>query len=63
INHVEIVGDAKNVKDLKESNVIAQIDMTKVALAQGQQTVEVDIVVTSTKDVYARGTYYATIKN
>lgn len=63
INHVELVGDKQELKELKGSDVVAQIDMAQVALAQGQQTVEVDIIVTSTDKVFARGTYYVTIKN
>ena len=41
----------------------AEIDMTKVSLAQGQQTVAAEIIIPSTDEAYARGTYYATIKN
>ena len=36
--------------------------MAKVSLAQGQQTVEVQIIIPSETSVFARGTYYATIK-
>lgn len=63
INHVELVGDKTALKELTASQVIAQIDMSKVSLAQGQQTVEVDIIITSSSKVFARGTYYATIRN
>ena len=63
INHVEIVGDKEVVNALKADSVIAQLDMAQVALAQGQQTVEVDIIIPSTNAVFARGTYYVTIRN
>lgn len=63
INNVEIVGESDAVDKLSDGSVIAQIDMSQVSLAQGQQTVEVDIIIPSTDKVYARGTYYATIKN
>lgn len=63
INNVEIVGEADAVAALSSGSVIAQIDMSQVSLAQGQQTVEVDIIIPSTHKAYARGTYYATIKN
>lgn len=63
IHNVEIVGEASAVEALTGDNIVAEIDMTKVSLAQGQQTVAVDIVIPSTDAVYARGTYYATIKN
>ncbi|MBE6895049.1 MAG: hypothetical protein E7483_05570 [Ruminococcaceae bacterium] len=63
INHVEIVGDKETIENLADSGVIAQLDMTQVALAQGQQTVEVDIIIPSTSKAFARGTYYATIRN
>ena len=62
INHVEIVGEKSAVKRIDDSKVIAQIDMAKVSLAQGQQTVEVQIIIPSETSVFARGTYYATIK-
>ena len=63
INHVEIVGEKSVVEELSADDVIAQIDMTQVALAQGQQTVEVDIIIPSTDKAFVRGTYYVTIKN
>ncbi|MBQ6896996.1 MAG: hypothetical protein IJN69_07305 [Oscillospiraceae bacterium] len=63
INNVEIVGAAADVEALTDDSVVAEIDMTKVSLAQGQQTVAVDIIITSTHAAYARGTYYVTIKN
>lgn len=63
INHVEIVGEKSVVKELSADDVIAQIDMTQVALAQGQQTVEVDMIIPSTDKAFVRGTYYVTIKN
>ena len=63
ISNVEIVGDAAVVEVLSNGSVIAQIDASQVSLAQGQQTVEVDIIIPSTDKAYARGTYYATIKN
>ena len=63
INNVEIVGAAADVEALTDDSVVAEIDMTKVSLAQGQQTVAVDIIITSTHAADARGTYYVTIKN
>ena len=63
ISNVEIVGQKDVVETLSDGSVIAQIDMSQVSLAQGQQTVEVDIIIPSTGKAYARGTYYATIKN
>ncbi|MBR2028735.1 MAG: hypothetical protein IKA10_07120 [Oscillospiraceae bacterium] len=63
INHVEIVGDKKVVEELTDDSVIAQLDMTQVALAQGQQTVEVEMIIPSTDAAFVRGTYYVTIKN
>ena len=63
INHVEIVGDKTVVEKLEADKVIAQLDMTKVALAQGQQTVEVDVIIPSTDAAFVRGTYYVTIRN
>ena len=63
ISNVEIVGEASVVENLSNGSVIAQIDMSHVSLAQGQQTVEVDIIIPSTSKAYAKGTYYATIKN
>ena len=63
INHVEIVGDKTVVEKLEADKVIAQLDMTKVALAQGQQTVEVDVIIPSTDEAFVRGTYYVTIRN
>ena len=63
INHVEIVGDKAVVEKLEADKVIAQLDMTKVALAQGQQTVEVDVIIPSTDAAFVRGTYYVTIRN
>ena len=63
INHVEIVGDKKVVEVLTADSVIAQLDMTQVALAQGQQTVEVEMIIPSTEAAFVRGTYYVTIKN
>lgn len=63
INNVEIVGNADAVEAISAGSVIAQIDMSQVSLAQGQQTIEVDVIIPSTDKVYARGTYYATIKN
>ena len=63
INHVEIVGDKEVVEKLTGDDVIAQLDMTQVALAQGQQTVEVEMIIPSTDAAFVRGTYYVTIKN
>ncbi len=63
IHNVEIVGKASVVEELEGDSVVAEIDMTKVSLAQGQQTVAVEIIIPSTHEAYARGTYYATIKN
>lgn len=63
INNVEIVGEEAAVEALDGENIVAEIDMTKVSLAQGQQTVAVDIIIPSTNKAYARGTYYVTIKN
>ncbi|MBE6879099.1 MAG: hypothetical protein E7488_08085 [Ruminococcaceae bacterium] len=63
IHNVEIVGKASVVEELTGDNIVAEIDMTKVSLAQGQQTVAVEIIIPSTHEAYARGTYYATIKN
>jgi len=63
IHNVEIVGKTNVVEKLSGDNVIAEIDMTKVSLAQGQQTVAVEVIIPSTDEAYARGTYYATIKN
>lgn len=63
INHVEIVGEKDVVEKLSADNVIAQLDMTQVALAQGQQTVEVNMIIPSTDKAFVRGTYYVTIKN
>lgn len=63
ISNVEIIGEASVVEGLSSGSVIAQIDMSHVSLAQGQQTVEVDVIIPSTGKAYAKGTYYATIKN
>ena len=63
INNVEIVGTQEAVDALAEGSVIAQIDLAQVSLAQGQQTVEVDVIIPSTDKAYARGTYSVTIKN
>ena len=63
ISNVQIAGEKDVIESLSAGSVIAQIDMSKVSLAQGQQTVEVDIIIPSTSKAYARGTYYATIKN
>ena len=63
INNVEIVGKKSVIDALDADSVVAEIDMTKVSLAQGQQTVQVEIIIPSTSEAYARGTYYATIKN
>ena len=63
ISNVEIVGEADVVEKLSAGSVIAQIDMSYVLLAQGQQTVEVDVIIPSTGKAYAKGTYYVTIKN
>ena len=63
INNVEIVGKKSVVDKLSGDSIVAEIDMTKVSLAQGQQTVQVEIIIPSTSEAYARGTYYATIKN
>ena len=57
------MGEKSVVEELSADDVIAQIDMTQVALAQGQQTVEVDIIIPSTDKAFVRGTYYVTIKN
>ena len=56
ISNVEIVGEASVVENLSNGSVIAQIDMSHVSLAQGQQTVEVDIIIPSTSKAYAKGT-------
>ena len=63
IHNVEIVGKKEVVDALTGDNIVAEIDMTKVSLAQGQQTVAVEIIIPTTSEAYARGTYYATIKN
>jgi YbbR domain-containing protein len=63
ISNVEIVGETSVVEALSDGSVIAQIDMSHVSLAQGQQTVEVDVIIPSTGKAYAKGTYYVTIKN
>ena len=63
INHVEIMGPEKVVEALTDDSVIAQLDMSQVALAQGQQTVEVEMIIPSTDAAFVRGTYYVTIKN
>ena len=56
------MGEKSVVSELSEDDVIAQIDMTQVALAQGQQTVEVDIIIPSTDKAYVKGVYTVTIK-
>jgi len=63
INHVEIIGPEDVVEALTADSVIAQLDMSQVALAQGQQTVEVEMIIPSTDEAFVRGTYYVTIKN
>lgn len=63
INHVEIVGPESVVEELTADSVIAQLDMAQVSLAQGQQTVEVEMIIPSTNAAFVRGTYYVTIKN
>lgn len=63
INHVEIIGHENVVEALTDDSVIAQLDMSQVALAQGQQTVEVEMIIPSTDEAFVRGTYYVTIKN
>lgn len=63
IKSVEIVGEKSVIDTISDSNVIAQLDMSQVSLAQGQQTVEVDIIIPSTNAAYAKGTYTVTIKN
>ncbi|MEG2929851.1 MAG: CdaR family protein [Oscillospiraceae bacterium] len=63
INNVQIVGEEEVVEALSSGSVIAQIDLARVALAKGQQTVEVEIIIPSTGAAYVRGAYTATIKN
>ncbi len=63
INSVEIVGEKSVIDSISDSNVVAQLDMSHVSLAQGQQTVDVDIIIPSTNSAWARGTYQVTIKN
>ena len=63
ISNVEVVGKASVVEKLTDDSFVAEIDMTKVSLAHGQQTVQVEIIIPSTHEAYVRGTYYATIKN
>lgn len=62
IKNVEIVGKAEVLEQLSDGSAVAQIDMSKVSLAQGQQTVEVEIIIPSTSQAYARGTYTVTIR-
>lgn len=63
ISEVEIVGQKDAVESLSDGAVIAQIDISKLSLVQGQQTVEVEILIPSSDKVYANGIYYATIVN
>ncbi len=63
IKSVEIVGEKAVIDTISDKNVVAQLDMSQVSLAQGQQTVEVDIIIPSTNAAYAKGTYTVTIKN
>lgn len=63
INNVEIIGEKEVVESLSSGSVIAQVDMARVALAQGQQTVEVEVIIPSTGAAYVKGTYSITIKN
>lgn len=63
INNVIIIGEKEVVEALSSGSVIAQIDMSRVGLAQGQQTVEVEIIIPSTGEAYVKGTYTVTIKN
>lgn len=63
INNVEIIGTKEAVEALSSGSVIAQIDASRLTVAQGQQTIEVDIIIPSTDKAYVKGTYTVTIKN
>lgn len=63
INNVEIVGKTEVLEQITDGSAVAQIDMSKVALAQGQQTIDVEIIIPSTDQAFVRGTYTVTIKN
>ncbi len=63
INNVEIIGDATVMEQITDGSAIAQLDMSKVSLVQGQQTVDVEIIIPSTNKAFAKGTYTITIKN
>lgn len=62
IKGVTVIGDKGAVEKLQSGDVIAQIDMSKLSAAVGQQTVEVSFVIPSTDRVYVMGKYTVNIR-
>ena len=62
ISNVTVIGEKEVVEGLSNGSVIAQIDASRISVAQGQQTVEVSFIIPSTDKAYVKGVYTATIK-
>ncbi len=62
INNVIVVGEKEAVESLSNGSVIAQIDAARLSAAQGQQSVEVDLIIPSTNAAYVKGVYTVNIK-
>ena len=63
ISSVVIIGEADVINDMSDGSVIAQVDASKLAAAQGQQSAKVSFIIPSTDKVYVKGTYTATVRS
>lgn len=62
IKNVTILGSKEELENITEGSVIAQIDASRLAGAQGQQSVDVQFVIPSTDKVFVKGIYTVTVK-
>ncbi len=62
INSVTVVGTTSAIDSLSGTDVIAQIDASKISLTQGTQTVSVDFVIPSSNEVFVKGDYTVTVR-
>ncbi|MDD3429046.1 MAG: hypothetical protein PHG02_03430, partial [Oscillospiraceae bacterium] len=61
IYNVTLVGPEAELDELQANNVIAQMDANNITFAKGQQNAPVNIIVPSSNNIFASGSYTALI--
>ncbi len=63
ITNVILIGSKSVVNDIEGTQVIAQIDASKISLTQGTQTATVEFIIPSSEEVFVKSSHTVTIRN